>query len=146
MADFKDLLRDSNGPADSATILIAGTAGFVIDAALSVHGVFSPGTVGALSASGALGLKKAWEARRAMARSADEARREKEARDSQKHQAYERADYVVNLLDRGGHSHEPQAQRLRDEMTLVVRGLSNSETLEGVVNEVIDHYRSALAR
>ena len=47
-----------------AVVLGAGTLGFVVDALASVHGVFSPGTVSALSATGALAAKKGWESRR----------------------------------------------------------------------------------
>jgi hypothetical protein len=59
---LKEVLDKVSGPADLAVVLIAGSGGFVVDALLIAHGVLSPGQVGASSAAGALGLKKAIEA------------------------------------------------------------------------------------
>jgi hypothetical protein len=56
------ILERASSPSDTATILIAGTAGFMLDAGLNVIGFLSPGHVGIAAASAALGVKKAIEA------------------------------------------------------------------------------------
>lgn len=63
--EFRSLLGDASGSGDTATVLLAGSLGFTIDAGLSVVGFLSPGAVGITAASTALGLKKALEAKRA---------------------------------------------------------------------------------
>ena len=60
--DYKDLLGDLTSPGDTATVLLAGTVGFVLDAGLNMIGFLDPGYVGFTFASSALGLKRAWEA------------------------------------------------------------------------------------
>ena len=60
--DIKDILGDLTSPGDTATVLLAGTVGFVLDAGLNVAGFLEPGYVGFTFASSALGLKRAWEA------------------------------------------------------------------------------------
>ena len=60
--DFKDILGDLTSPGDTATVLLAGTLGFVLDAGLNIVGFLEPGYVGFTFASSALGLKRAWEA------------------------------------------------------------------------------------
>jgi len=56
-----DLLDRASSPGDVATILLAGTLGFTLDAGLNIIGFLSPGYVGITFASTALGAKKAWE-------------------------------------------------------------------------------------
>jgi hypothetical protein len=65
MEELGKLIGDVSSPGDLATVLLAGTVGFVIDAGLSVFGFLSPGQTGILAASSALGIKKAWQASRA---------------------------------------------------------------------------------
>jgi hypothetical protein len=62
--DLKTALGKAETKGDIAIVLGFGTAGFAVDALANVHGVFSPGTVSALSATGALSIKKGWDARR----------------------------------------------------------------------------------
>ncbi|MEU4338939.1 hypothetical protein AB0F59_30535 [Micromonospora lupini] len=59
-----DVLDRVSSPGDMATVLLAGTAGFLVDAALNLVGFLSPGAAGIAAASAALGLKKALEAGR----------------------------------------------------------------------------------
>jgi hypothetical protein len=59
----KALLEKASSPGDQATILLAGTLGFVLDAGLNVVGFLSPGYVGLTFATTALGAKKALEAK-----------------------------------------------------------------------------------
>jgi hypothetical protein len=70
---LKTVLGKAETKGDVAVVLGAGTAGFVVDALATVHGVFSPGTVSALSAAGALSAKKGWEAAREAKRKAKRA-------------------------------------------------------------------------
>ena len=62
MDGLGELLDRATGPGDLATILLAGTAGLVLDAGLNIVGFFSPAYVGLTFASTALGVKKAYEA------------------------------------------------------------------------------------
>src|ERR1700726_158618 len=128
MPDFRELLRESEGAGDTATILVAGTIGFVVDAALSVHGAFSPGTVGTLSAGGALGLKKGLQGkittRRSRARAKD----------------------VIKLLAKGGDPDDhPGAKRIGEELRLNERKLTDAATLDRAVAAVVRDYRAELA-
>jgi hypothetical protein len=59
--DIKKLMEGA-GPADLATILVAGTAGFVIDAAFNPVGFLTAPNTGLVCASGALGVKKSIDA------------------------------------------------------------------------------------
>ncbi|HET7160591.1 MAG TPA: hypothetical protein VFI62_16445, partial [Burkholderiales bacterium] len=61
---FKQLLSTLTTPGDTATVLLAGTAGFVLDAGLNIVGFLEPGYVGFTFATTALGVKRAWEAGR----------------------------------------------------------------------------------
>lgn len=81
MNDILGLLKQASGPGDIATILIAGTAGYVVDAGLNAVGFLEPGIVGVTAASAALGIKKTIDANRARAR-------EEKARDATVAQQY----------------------------------------------------------
>lgn len=59
--DLKATLAKAETKGDVAVVLGAGTVGFVVDGLLSGHGLFSPGVVSGLSATGALSAKKAWD-------------------------------------------------------------------------------------
>ena len=59
---MRDLLRSASTPGDFAAVLLGGSVGLVLDAALLHVGVLSPGTFGIASASASLGLKKGAEA------------------------------------------------------------------------------------
>ena len=63
MASLEDLLPSDMSSGDYATVLLAGAAGFVGDAALNLVGFLSPGYVGITAATAALGAKKAAESR-----------------------------------------------------------------------------------
>jgi hypothetical protein len=63
MAGPEDLLPGDMSSGDYAVVLLAATAGFVVDAGLNVVGFLSPGYVGVTSATAALGAKKAVEGR-----------------------------------------------------------------------------------
>ncbi|MFC0624155.1 hypothetical protein [Kribbella deserti] len=57
-----DLLTEASTPADLAVILIAGSLGYVLDAGLLTVGFMSSGAFGIVSATTALGIKKAADA------------------------------------------------------------------------------------
>lgn len=59
--DLKDLLSKAETKADTATILISGTVGYILDAQLNILGLIEPGICGILFASGSLGIKKSIE-------------------------------------------------------------------------------------
>lgn len=61
---ISELFDQIASPGDAATVLLAGTAGLVADAGLNIVGFLSPGSCGVAAASTALGLKKAYEAKR----------------------------------------------------------------------------------
>jgi hypothetical protein len=60
--DIDDVLGRTRTKGDVATVLIAGTAGYLVDAGLNSVGFLEPGIVGIVSASGMLGLKQGVEA------------------------------------------------------------------------------------
>src|SRR5688572_19878227 len=62
MSEVSDLIAKVSSPADLAVVLLAGTAGLVIDATVTAIGFPSPGIAAFAFAGGALGLKKAGEA------------------------------------------------------------------------------------
>lgn len=62
MDELKKVLEQVSNPADVAVVLLAGAAGFLIDAGFNTIAFLPPGQVGIVFASGALGLKKIIEA------------------------------------------------------------------------------------
>jgi hypothetical protein len=58
ISELKELFGKVSTPGDLATVLIAGTAGLLVDGALNAVGFLEPGEVGLSAAAGALGLKK----------------------------------------------------------------------------------------
>jgi len=117
-----------------ATILIFGTAGFVVDAGLNVVGFLEPGYVGISAAAGALGVKKAAEA--ALGR-----RRERKIL-YQRHQDEEmRANHLSVLLSEPVH-HADLVQRLQRERGLFESGIVDVDTFGSSIDQIISDYRS----
>ena len=131
--DLKDVLRHVSDPADVAVVLIAGTAGFLIDAGLNAVGFLEPGYVGVATASGALGMKKAVEATVAKGRVARARRRELE-------QAERKAGSLLVLLREKGHG--DLMGRLEREVELFRAEIIDLESFESNVGKVVDAYRS----
>lgn len=66
---LRDILGSKPTPGDVATVLIAGPIGLVMDGFITIHGIPSPGVAGTMTASVALGAKKAlWPARQSRAK------------------------------------------------------------------------------
>lgn len=57
-----DILARAITPSDLSVVLVFGTAGYIVDAGLDLVVFIDSGAFGLLSASGALGVKKALEA------------------------------------------------------------------------------------
>jgi hypothetical protein len=133
MASYTDLLKNLTGPADAAVVLVAGTAGLVLDAvAFHVVGL-PPGTFSVASASGALGLKKSWEAARLLKKAADE-----------KAAANSRAEKAIKLLR--GVPASAEADRLASDLQLNKDGLLSDEELGKSVDQAVADYRALIAQ
>jgi hypothetical protein len=128
----KDLLEKVSTRGDLATVLIAGTAGYLLDAGLNLIGFLEPGIVGVLSASGALGVKKAIEA--GWERHPSE-KYEQKALAQQK----VRAARLMDLLEREGRN--DLATKLRREINLIETGVITPEISSAAIDEVIQEYR-----
>jgi hypothetical protein len=125
--DLKAILERASGPGDLATVLLAGTAGFFVDAGLNVVGFLEPGLVGITAASGALGVKKAVEAR-LLAVQAKQGERKRAAR-------------LLERLRRDANG--VLADRLQREIELFDDGITGVEELRSRVDETLNEYRAA---
>jgi hypothetical protein len=130
--DLKELFAQASSPGDTATILLAGTAGFVVDAGLNIIGFLSPGYVGVTSASAALGLKKAWEGGRAAKRLRARAKK-----------AVDRATALKDYLD--GQGRTDLVIMLDQQLALHEAGVINAESLDQATDSVVVRLRSEAA-
>ncbi len=133
MDELKKILEQAATPADVATVLIDGTAGFVLDAGLNFVGFLEPGYVGVVAASGALGLKKAIEAGLAK-------RREQKAQEQKHEKEKKRAAELQSLLSKD-ERYQPLAWRLRRDIELFELNIINVDDLKASVDEVTKAYR-----
>jgi hypothetical protein len=129
--NLKDLLGQASSPGDMATILLAGTVGFVLDAGLNAVGFLSPGYTGITAATTALGLKKGWQATKAKRKQLAAA----------KHSA-RNAQSFLEYLEKG--NHHSLAARIQEELELYDRGLIDNEGLQAVIVSVIEELRMEL--
>lgn len=130
--DVKDLLAQSTGPGDTATILLAGTAGLAVDAGLNVIGFMEPGLVGLSAATAALGLKKSWEANRT--------RRKIEGHGGR---AIERAGALLEILNDKGRTE--LVHELEDEVGYFRAGVTSEADLDAAVRSALDRLRRPTA-
>ena len=63
ISEIGEILSKAETKLDSATILVFGTTGYILDAQINVFSQIEPGVCGILFASGFLGLKKGFENR-----------------------------------------------------------------------------------
>ena len=129
LEELKTVLGKAETKGDVAVVLGAGTVGFVVDALASVHGVFSPGTVGALSATGALSAKKGWEARREAKRAQVVAAKALK----NVHEARARAERLVEHFAR--REYNEGVRVLTEQLALRQQNLIDDEELEQAVED-----------
>ena len=115
-----------------ATVLIAGTAGFVVDAGLNAVGFLEPGAVGIAAASGALGVKKGIDARLAQ-------KRELKARQGNRNDEIERAEKLAELLNE--EKYQDLGQRLERELELFNSNITDIDSFKTNIDEIIKEYR-----
>lgn len=132
--ELKKILEQVSDPADAATVLIAGTAGYLVDAGLNVVGFLEPGYVGITAAAGALGVKKAVDA--SLAR-----RRERKAREQNRGDEKKRAKELLSLLG-DEEKYQGLTQQLERELKLFEAGIIEVEELKARINEIVKDYRS----
>lgn len=130
---FKELLEKVSEPSDLATILICGTAGFLVDAGLNAVGFLEPGYVGITAASGALGLKKGAEA-------AWTARQTRKKRIEDIENVRVKANSLLKLL--GSKGDQDLVQQLERDIELFDSGIVGAESLESSIQETIRAYQS----
>ena len=136
--------RDIEG--DVAIVLLAGPLGYVADALLATHGLLSPTSVGACSASAALGLKKAVDSYRTR-RTVKTARSKSELADraSRFQSAINRARHSLILEQGDATSMLSRALRTLDEDLSVSRNeLLSDEDFNSTLTEAIASYRAWL--
>ncbi len=136
-ASWKEILDQVSGPGDLATILIAGSVGYTLDAGLNFAGFMDPGVVGIIAASAALGVKKAIEAaqeRRVHSAKAT-AERTRIALDDQA----SRAQRLVELFDSEGRT--DLVARLKREILLLEADRRVPEAVTVAIDEIVDSYR-----
>ena len=124
-ANLQQILNKVSTPGDLATVLIAGTAGYIVDAGLNAVGFLEPGLVGAFSASGALGLKKSVEA----------ARNKKKAMREQ----LKRAKRLTVLLAEEQMSELVKALEIEMQIAEIEQ---NADGLKAALDAIVDEYRS----
>jgi ferredoxin-fold anticodon binding domain-containing protein len=157
------LFEKASTPGDIATVLVFGTAGFLVDAGLNAVGFLEPGVVGVTAASGALGVKKSIEATLALRREREaerkkrideEQKREEEGKEKaqklseaemqewRKRQAeVTRAEQLCTLLENDP-KHENLKQRLELEIKLFETRITDIDAFKVSIDEIVNTYRS----
>lgn len=126
-----DLFKRASGPGDLATILLAGTAGFVLDAGLNVVGFMSPGYVGITAASTALGIKKSIEASASSHQRANDRKRDRD----------EQIDRAKTLADEF-RAEEPDIAEAADrEHRLLKKKIADPDGSRLVLDSLVQRYR-----
>lgn len=125
---LSELFNRASSPGDLATLLLAGTAGFLVDAGLNAVGFLSPGAVGITSASAALGVKKSWEASNSRRRTARRLR-----------QALSRAERLYAYLKQNGE--DLLALEIQREVDLCREQISSENHLENTIDSVLERLR-----
>jgi hypothetical protein len=134
LENLTKIFDKASSPGDMATILIFGTAGFVLDAGLNVVGFLEPGYVGISAASGALGIKKAAEA--ALGR-----HRERKALEQRRWNEKKRARNLLGLLNKENRCPE-LVQRLQRELELFESEIVDVDAFKTSIDEIINGYLS----
>lgn len=127
--EFKDVLSKASSKGDVAVVLIAGTAGFLIDAGLNAIGFLEPGAVGVTFASGALGIKKGIEASTEKSRTKKRERKEFEERVARLQQLLDKQAAVVAV------------QTLTRDAELYGLGLLSKEEFEKGLAQLVEKLR-----
>lgn len=140
LGEFKELLGQSKSRGDTATILIAGVAGLTVDAGLNAIGFMSPGAVGAASASGALGIKKSWEARK----DAKETAREAARISAEVQQAGERARKLHRFFEE--RDYRAGVDFMSAQMALHKDGIIDDEQLHAAVEDALKDFSASFER
>ncbi|GAA0953622.1 hypothetical protein GCM10009554_58240 [Kribbella koreensis] len=131
--DLETLLKQASNPADMAVVLLAGTAGFVAEAGLSLVGFMSPGVVGITAATGALGVKRsidAWQLRRRRIR----------AEHLYSQDIMRRID-TIRLMLRAAYVPAEVESRLDREVELYTAGVTSIEDLHEAVQQTVEYLR-----
>ncbi|MFE3195834.1 hypothetical protein ACFXHA_43025 [Nocardia sp. NPDC059240] len=132
--DLKAVLDKAETKWDVTVVLGAGVAGFVVDALAISHGVMSPMTVSALSATGALSLKKGWDASRDTRRQSKAARQAMEKVTGAPVRARE---LVKFFADEG---YKDGDQNLPVQLVLHEKGIIDDEQLNLAVDKALSAY------
>lgn len=132
---IKEVWDKAKTKGDVATVLIFGAAGFVVDAATTLHGVISPGYFAGSAAAAALGAKNGIEAW------ADSSKRKKTER-SLADTAKTRAERAVAELG-SNPALRKEVTRLENEIVLFEKGFSSIEQLEKATEEFFNAYRKS---
>jgi hypothetical protein len=131
--EWKEILSKVSTKGDVATVLLAGTVGFIGDVALSLTGVISPGTCAALAAAAGVGAKQGIQA-------GIEGRRSGRLAKAAAHDAVEKAQKAAGVLDREGL--DVEARRLNRELLLFNEGLSDETQLAATTKQCLDALRN----
>ena len=122
--EFGDAIKQIKTRGDVAVVLIAGTAGFMLDAALNVFGFLSPGLAGGACATGALGLKVAIE--------------ELIEKGKNKRELLKKSDSIIKFLDKD--KHEKIIKRIGDDKKYFLEEIISEEEFQKTLNNVIKEY------
>lgn len=134
LSDLRDLLKQASEPSDIATILLAGTAGFVIDAGLNVVGFLEPGIVGLTFATTALGAKQAYTA-------ASKDRKARHAADKKRDEQIRKAKQLIEVFE--GEQQLDLSQAVRRELKLLESGAITDENAEAAFAAIVQRYRDS---
>src|SRR5258708_3766235 len=116
---FRDTWDQVATPGDAAAVLLGGSVGWAFDIVASIHGAPSPGTVGAITGSATLGVKKAIEAQRAGRK------------------PLSRANKALDFLKRKGFTAKVD---LQEEIALYKAGVNDAAELNRAVTKALKEY------
>lgn len=131
--DLGKLLDRVSSPADLAVVLLSGPLAFLLDAGVDVIGFLPPGYVAIITASFALGVKKAVEIRTMP-------RRERRTAEARRREVRERAIALQERITRLNHPSD-LLDRLRLELDLYEAGISSEAEFDAAFAEVLTSFR-----
>lgn len=118
-------------PGDWAVVLLAGSAGYALDAGLNIIGFLEPGVCGTLFATTALGLKRGLEA-------VTSSRRQSSAEEARRMQEIDRTMRTIDFFDARGHA--AVRNDLRDVLELAEIRRLTAEELKAAVDHVLHRH------
>lgn len=123
MNSFNELLERVSTPGDLATVLLFGSAGYLLDAGVNLIAFLEPGTAALIAATSTLGLKQGYHAWKAAPLAPQD-----------------RTEALHDLLSDG--AHDDLSDRLEREFALLEKGIIDRSDFTARFENIVEAYRT----